>query len=173
MSRPKTFIALTLVLGMSIQAAGQDRSGGRASIPASSASVAPPGAPSAPFVTIHVSAVSATNTPLPGWIVRLRDARYGRLVSSHATDEQGTHIFREVDPGSYIIELVGGDQTIRATSALISADAGAVMYAVVRLPTQKSAIAGLLTPGIAATVAAAVTAAGVLAVQPTTDVSPR
>jgi hypothetical protein len=106
-------------------------------------------------------------------MVRLRDVRLGRLVSSHATDDQGTHTFRDVDPGSYIIELVGDDQSIRATSAILGADAGAQLYAVVRLPTEKSSIAGLLTPGIAATVAAAVTAAGVLAVQPTTDVSPR
>jgi hypothetical protein len=69
------------------------------------------------FATIHVSAVSATNTALLGWLVRLRDARYGRLVASHLTDEVGTFTFRDIDPGSYIIELLGRDQSIHATAS--------------------------------------------------------
>ena len=142
------------------------------------------GTQSAAFATIHVSAVSATNTALPGWMVRLRDARMGRMLASHTTDEQGTHTFRDVDPGSYIIELVGGDQSIPATSALLGADAGAVVYAVVRLPPVPKG-----SPPSSATASRghgdcgggcrrggdheAADAAGVAAVQSTNDVSPR
>jgi hypothetical protein len=132
-----------------------------------------PGTSSAAFATIHVSAVSATNTALPGWMVRLRDARLGRLLASHTTDEQGTHTFRDVDPGSYIIELVGADQSIQATSALLGADAGAVVYAVVRLPTRPEGLAAFFSNGVALATAIAAAAAGVVAVQSTTDVSPR
>lgn len=184
---------------MGAHAAGQGRSGGQGAnsaplpAPASVSTGTPvtlpgtqlPGTQSAVFATIHVSAVSATNTALPGWIVRLRDARLGRMLASHATDEQGTHTFRDIDPGSYIIELVGGDQSIQATSALLSADAGAVVYAVVRLPTRPEGLAAFFSNGVAlataiaaaaaaaAGITAAADAAGVVAVQSTTDVSPR
>ena len=194
MPRSQAFVALTLVLAMGVQAAGQGRPGGRgatsASLPApASAStgtpVTLPGTQSAAFATIHVSAVSTTNTALPGWMVRLRDARMGRMLAAHTTDEQGTHTFRDIDPGSYIIELVGGDQSIQATSALLGADAGAVVYAVVRLPTRPEGLAAFFSNGVAlataiaaaAAAAAGITeaadAAGVAAVQSTTDVSPR
>ena len=132
--------------------------------------------PQAAFGTIHISALSAANSPLPRWIIRLRDARYGRVVATNLTDEQGSFTFRDVDPGSYIIELIGGDQTVRATSALLAVDAGASVFAVVRLPTQQTAIAGLFGVALAQAAALAMATAGsakVPAVTPTTAVSPR
>jgi hypothetical protein len=106
----------------------------------------------------------------------LRDARYGRLVSTNITDEAGAFTFRDVDPGSYIIELVGSDQMVRATSALLALDAGAAVYAVVRLPTERGAIAALFGVGLAQAAALTMALAGsadVPPVQPTTPVSPR
>ena len=91
------------------------------------------------------------------------------------TDEAGTFTFRDVDPGSYIIELLGGNQSVQATSALLSVDAGAVVFAVVRLPSRLEPAAGFFDRGMAraGAVIAAAAAAGVLAVQSTTDVSSR
>jgi hypothetical protein len=135
-----------------------------------------PASPAAAFGSIHVTALSAGNSPLPRWIVRLRDARYGRLVSTNITDEAGSFTFRDVDPGSYIIELVGSDQTVRATSALLALDAGGAVYAVVRLPTERGAIAALFGVGLAQAAALTMALAGsadVPPVQPTTPVSPR
>jgi hypothetical protein len=162
-------VALVLVLATGVQAGAQGPAPARTNAPA-----AMPGTAAAVSAMIHVSAVTATNTALPGRLVRLRDARFGRLVASHTTDEAGTFTFRDVDPGSYIIELLGGDQSIEATSALLAVDAGAVVYAVVRQPTRRET-AGWFAHGVAqaAAIAAAAAAAGVLAVQSTTDVSPR
>jgi hypothetical protein len=184
MPRPKLFVALALVLATGVEAAAQTASATREAsrtVPATSAPVQParptvlPGTPSAAFATIHVSAVSATNTALPGRLVRLRDARNGRLVAANTTDEAGTFTFRDVDPGSYIIELLAGNQSVQATSALLSVDAGAVVFAVVRLPSRLEPAAGFFDRGVAraGAVIAAAAAAGVLAVQSTTDVSPR
>ena len=170
---------------MSMHAAAQNQAPaqgtGRGSLSTTSGSGAapastPPGTVAAAFGTIHVSALSAGNSPLPRWIVRLRDARYGRLVATNVTDDEGSFAFRDVDPGSYIIELIGGDQTVRATSALLAVNAGTSVFAVVRLPTERGAITALF--GVALAQAAALTmalagSADVPAVQPQTPVSPR
>jgi hypothetical protein len=181
MSRTKG-IALWLVGAMSVHAAAQTPApvqvSGRGNLTAGSGQATTlPGTPQAAFGSIHISALSASNSPLPQWIVRLRDARYGRLVTMNRTDEAGTFTFRDVDPGSYIIELIGGDQTVRATSALLAVNAGASVFAVVRLPTQPRAVTALF--GVALAQAAALTtmvlagSADVPAVQPTSPVSPR
>ena len=39
--------------------------------------------------------------------VRLRDARFGRIVDTQVTDKSGLFAFRAIDPGSYIVEIVG------------------------------------------------------------------
>ncbi len=179
MPRPKLFVALTLVLATGVEAAAQNRAS--RAVPATAAAVQPatptvlPGTPATAFATIHVSAVSATNAALPGRLVRLRDARYGRMVAANKTDDAGTFTFRDVDPGNYIIELLGGNQSVQATSALLSVDAGAVVFAVVRLPSRLEPAAGFFDRGMAraGAVIAAAAAAGVLAVQSTTDVSVR
>jgi hypothetical protein len=179
----KVFVALVLAAATGAQPLAQSAGTGGAKTADLPGSVAPertragalPNTPASAFATIHVSAVSATNTALPKSFVRLRDTRNGRLVDAQATDESGTFTFRSVDPGSYIIELLGGDQSIQATSALLAVDAGAIVYAVVRLPSRPDALAGVFSHGVAraSAIAAAAAAAGVLAVQSTTDVSPR
>lgn len=174
---------MLLVFAISVHAAAQNQaavpSSGRGSLSTANGSGAAPvlpGTPQAAFGTIHISALSAANSPLPRWIIRLRDARYGRVVATNLTDEEGSFTFRDVDPGSYIIELIGGDQTVRATSALLAVNAGVSVFAVVRLPTQRGAITALF--GVALAQAAALTmalagSAEVPAVQPGTPVSPR
>ena len=181
MSRIRGAIALLLAVGMSVHAAAQNTApgpgSGRGNLSTNPGTATVlPGTLQTAFGTIQISALNAANHPLPRWIVRLRDARYGRLVATSLTDVEGTFTFREVDPGSYIIELIGGDQTVRATSALLTVDAGASVFAVVRLPTQRGSVSALFGVGLAQ--AAALTmalagSAGVPAVQPPTPVSPR
>lgn len=178
----RVFVMLALTVATGVQPAAQSASGAQgATSGATSAQVRPatpailPGTPATAFATIHVRAVSATNTALRGWLVRLRDVRFGRVIASHLTDEAGTFAFRDVDPGSYVIELLGANQSIQGTSALLNVDAGAVEFAVIRLPTRPGALAAFFDQGVAqaAIITAAAAAAGVLAVQSTTDVSPR
>lgn len=182
MPRPKPIVVLALVLAAGVEAAAQAGvARGVSQVPTTTAPVQPakpvvlPGTPAAAFATIHVSAVSEANTALSRRLVRLRDARYGRMVAVNTTDEAGTFTFRDVDPGSYIIELLGGDQSIQATSALLSVGAGAVLYAVVRLPSRREPAAAFFDRRVvrAGAIIAAAAAAGVLAVQSTNDVSPR
>ena len=134
-----------------------------------------PGTPSSAFATILCQALTANNQPLANVVLRVRDARLGRIGTALRTDAEGRVSFDLVDPGSYIIELIGDDQSIRATSALLSVNAGESIATIVRLPSRLEAVAGFLSHGApqAAAIAAAAAAAGVLAVQSTNDVSPR
>jgi hypothetical protein len=130
------------------------------------------------FATIQGTALDATNAGLPHHLVRLRDARLGRIVSTQFTDASGVFRFRSVDPGMYIVELMDGDE-VRGASPLLEADAGTTVTAVVKLPAGRASrsLAGLLLgPGLsnALAITSAAAAAGVLATKITgEDVSPR
>src|SRR5207245_590912 len=93
----------------------------------------------------------------------LRDVRSGRIVDVTTSDKAGLFVFRRVDPGSYVVELVGNDQRVLAASQLLNINAGELLSTMVKLPFRSSAI-GLLTRSASAlaTVAAAAAAAGVL-----------
>ena len=112
--------------------------------------------------TIHGNALSSTNGQLASVAVRLRDAR---LVDTQLTDKAGSFAFKTVDPGSYIVEIIGTDRTVLAASQLVNVDAGQAVSAVVKLPFRIPPFAGLLgnsTPSAAA-VAMEAAASGVLA----------
>ena len=98
---------------------------------------------------------------LPNTTVRLRDIRYGRLVGTQVTDSTGAFMFRNVEPGSYLVELVGTNQTTTAATQLINANAGDIINAVVRQP-HISAAAGQLP--LASAIAQAIPA--VVSVEP-------
>src|SRR6266849_4246581 len=60
-------------------------------------------------ITIQGNALNSVNAGLAHATVRLRDARFGRIIDTTITDETGSFTFRVYDPGSYVIELVGND----------------------------------------------------------------
>lgn len=124
-----------------------------------------PGTSESAFSTIHGNALSSTNGQLANSIVRLRDARLGRILDTQVTDRSGLFEFRAIDPGNYVVELVGNDQTILAASQVLSVNAGDAVSAVVRLPFRIPPFAGLLGNSVpqAAAVTSAAAAAGVLA----------
>lgn len=117
------------------------------------------------FTTIQGNALNATNGALPDTIVRLRDARAGRIMDVQITDKSGLFAFRTVDPGSYIVELVGADQAVLAASQILNVNAGEAVSAVVKLPFRASPLGGLLghTAASAASVSSAAAASGILA----------
>jgi hypothetical protein len=126
--------------------------------------------------TIQGNALSSTNTGLPDMVVRLRDARAGRIVQTGITDRTGLFVFRGVEPGSYIVELVGKDQSVLAASVLLDVNAGDTVSAIVRLPFRIQPFAGVLghTTMSALLVTATAAATGVLAAQVAGEpVSPR
>lgn len=124
--------------------------------------------------TIQGNALDSSGGALPETTVRLRDARSGRIADTQVTDNSGMFTFQAVDPGSYIVEIIGNDHTILAASQMLSINAGDTLLAVVKLPFRISPFAGLL--GHNAATASAITAiagsAQVLAVKATQCVSP-
>ena len=115
--------------------------------------------------TIQGNALDSMNGPLANNSVRLRDARFGRIIDSQMTDTSGLFAFEGVDPGTYIIELVGKDQSVLAASELLNVSAGDTISAVVKLPFRIPPLGGLFGHSVqqAAAITAAAAASGVLA----------
>ncbi|HEY6214304.1 MAG TPA: carboxypeptidase-like regulatory domain-containing protein [Vicinamibacterales bacterium] len=135
-----------------------------------STSRVPPGARANVLTTIQGNALTSTNGPLAAAVVRLRDARTGKVVDVQTTDEAGLFAFRNVEPGSYVVELMAPDQTtVLTASQMLSVNAGDAASAVVKLPFRIPPFAGIMgsssTQSIAALAAQAATS-GIAAVTP-------
>ena len=117
------------------------------------------------LTTIQGNALDSTNGPMSNVLVRLRDARLGRIVDTLTTDASGLFAFQAVDPGSYIVELLSEDGNVLASSQILNVSAAEVVSAVVKLPFRIPPFGGLLghsVPSAVAVTAAAATS-GVLA----------
>jgi hypothetical protein len=136
-----------------------------ASAPSNQRGALLPGTRSDIKALIQGSALTSTNGALANGLVRLRDARLGRILEVQTTDRAGIFSFRAVDPGTYIVELMGNDQFVTATSQMLDVDAGQTISTVVKLPYRIPPAAGLLghTAASAATILSAAAASGVLA----------
>ena len=77
-------------------------------------------------------------------VVRLRDARFGRIVDTQLTDKSGMFAFNAVDPGTYIVEIIANDESVLAASQLLNVNAGEAISAVVKLPFRMPPLAGLV-----------------------------
>ena len=128
------------------------------------------------LTTIQGNALSSTNGQLNGVTVRLRDARFGRIVDTQLTDSSGLFAFTAIDPGSYIVEIISNDQAILAASQLLNVNAGQAVSAVVKLPFRIPPFAGIMgsttTTPAAVAVATEAVASSVAAFVPTTPISP-
>jgi|KBSMisStaDraftv2_1062788.scaffolds.fasta_scaffold03689_10 hypothetical protein len=111
---------------------------------------------------IQGTAVSRTNAALPDARVRLREARRGRIVESVRCDRFGAFAFRDLEPGSYVAELLSpNDGAVVASSPIIEVNAGQSLATIVKEPAQDPGGAGILPVGLAIVSAAA--AIGILA----------
>ena len=126
------------------------------------------------LTTIQGNALDSTNGPLPNTVVRLRNARNGGIADTQVTDSSGLFTFKGVDPGSYIVEIMGKDESILAAGQILNVGAGDAISAVVKLPFRLSPFAGLLGNSTASAilVIAAAASAGVLSAAATRPVSP-
>jgi galactokinase/mevalonate kinase-like predicted kinase len=91
------------------------------------------------------------------------------------TDKSGMFAFKVVDPGTYIVEMMGKDQTLLAASQMLNVNAGEVVSAIVKLPFRVPPFAGLLgssSTSTAALIAGQAAATGIAAAVPTAPVSP-
>ena len=127
------------------------------------------------LTVIQGNAINSTNGQMTNAVVRLRDARFGRIVDTQLTDKSGLFAFKAIDPGSYIVEIMSNDQSIMAASQLLNVNAGEAVSAVVKLPFRIPPFAGLMgstsTPSATA-VATQAAAASVISTVPTVPVSP-
>jgi hypothetical protein len=114
--------------------------------------------------SIPGTAVNWTNTPLVNAPLRLRDARYGRIVGSAVSDRFGAFEFRGLQPGSYVVELMNASmEVVLATSPIVNLGTGDTVATLVKLPYKQSPLSGLGGLSTALVIGAAAAAAGVLA----------
>jgi hypothetical protein len=125
-----------------------------------------PGTKGGALSLIQGSALNSTNGSMTDTFVRLRDARYGRIVNSTLTDKQGVFVFRGVDPGNYVVEVMNpANNAVMASSQMLNVGPGEAISALVKMPFRIPPIAGLLgnssqtTAQAVSTAAQAVTAA--------------
>jgi hypothetical protein len=127
------------------------------------------------FTTIQGNALTSTNGAVVNALVRLRDARFGRIVDTQLTDKSGLFAFKAVDPGTYIVEMISNDESVLAASQLLNVNAHEVISAVVKLPFRAPGLAGLLGSAAAPSataVAMEAAAGGIASVVPTAPISP-
>lgn len=123
-----------------------------------------PGTRESVLSLIQGNALNSSNGALPNSLVRLRDARYGRIIGEQLTDKAGVFLFRRVDPGTYVVELIDEKHTVLAASELLMVNASESISAVVKLPFRVAPLGGVLghTMQQALAVMSAAAASGVL-----------
>jgi len=120
------------------------------------------------FSTIQGNALSPKDEAITNAPVRLRDARLGQIVAAGTTDQSGLFVFPTVEPGSYIVEVMGQAQnTVLAASQVLNVNPGEAVSTVVKLPFNPPALVRILgnsTP-LAPQVTTQAAAKGILATQ--------
>jgi hypothetical protein len=114
---------------------------------------------------IQGTAVNWTNAALASAPVRLRDARLGRAIQNAVTDRFGAFEFRGLEPGSYVVELMGSRSDVLAATPIINLNSGQSVAALVKVPFKNPPLGGALGKSLPAALAitSAAVAAGVLA----------
>jgi hypothetical protein len=176
MSRSQSAVIVTLIVAAtSMAGARQPGAAVRSDPPPAAPAARIAGARVSAFATIVGNALNSSDGPLVNVVVRLRDARFGRIVESQYTDQSGIFTFKGLDPGSYIVEILANDETILACSQLLNVNAGETASTVVKLPFKVPPFAGMMgtatTPSAYALVLEAA-ATGIMAFVPTAPISP-
>ncbi|HET6958412.1 MAG TPA: carboxypeptidase-like regulatory domain-containing protein [Vicinamibacterales bacterium] len=126
------------------------------------------------FSTIQGNALDSTNARMSNAKIRLRDARFGRIVDKQLTDKSGIFTFAKIEPGTYIVEIMSDDQSILAASDLLNVNAGDTVSAIVKLPFKvpPTMTLGGTAKSTAWIIATQAVASSIVAVVPTRPVSP-
>ena len=144
-------LVITSAFGVSAQqpakpsvgtAARTPGSGPAAAVPRTGTKLLPGTRPNV-LCTIRGTSLNSTDGQLPEAAIRLRDARSGRIVDTTTSDTTGAFAFPGLDPGSYVVELMGPDQTVAAATRIINVNAGDTVSALVKLPFRTSRLAGI------------------------------
>ena len=138
---------------------------GAENAPSPAAQAAQPGERLATTGVIQGTAWRADNTPVPGALLRLRNAGSGRIQATAVASDDGTFSFRGVPAGTYVVEMVAPDGKVLVVGQAFTLSAGEAVATFVRLAPRVPWFTGFF--GNAAQ-AIAVTAAstGITAVNP-------
>jgi hypothetical protein len=102
--------------------------------------------------------------------VQLRDIQSGRVIAGSTTDQSGSFSFANVQPGTYIVEVVGENEAVLAVSSVLSLHAGEALAVAISVPVVAAGAGGIgSTAATAGVVAASAAAAGVLAIRKVGD----
>src|SRR5829696_2943337 len=179
MTRTSSVIVAAFVVSASLQIGAQSRLSSLSALSARGGDKTTTGlshGTSSPVITTIVgNALSSSNSALPDHVVRLRDARFGRIVDTQLTDKAGLFAFKVVDPGSYVIEIVSANgSSVLAASELINVNAGEAVSAIVKLPFRIPPFAGVLGHSAPQAIAVTMTAAtsGILSTVITAQTEP-
>jgi hypothetical protein len=166
----RVLVAATLVFCVAFASSAQVRPGTPRTNPAAAR---PFGARPAALSIIRGDAVASDGGPLRQAAIRLRDIRLGHIAGSSESDKDGLFEFRGIEPGNYVAEIIGSDQTVLAASPIVTVDAGQTATTTVRLPVGIP-VGGALahTASTAAIVISAAGASSLLAIRATTSTSP-
>ena len=108
---------------------------------------------------------NATNEPIPDAGVRLRNVVTGRVVSTAVTDKTGQFAFSGVEPGTYLLELLGDNGKLLMVGQTFAVGAGEKVATFIRLTAKAPWFDGFFRNAASAVVATAA-GAGVTAVAP-------
>jgi hypothetical protein len=107
------------------------------------------------LTAIQGSAWNADNTPLPGARLQLRNAASGRIVSESVANGLGQFTFTNIEPGTYVVELVNERGKVLAVGDAFMVAPGETTATFVRLGAHVPWFAGFFENAAAAATAAA------------------
>lgn len=113
-----------------------------------------------------------TNQPVPYGRVILRNTRTGLIEARTTADQEGRFSFLDVSQSGYVIELVGADGSVIASSELVSVQNGDVRQATVRVAANSTVRAIFGSTAVAPTVQEAVNRAVQNAAREVSDSTP-
>ena len=89
-------------------------------------------------------AQNSLNTAIPGARVVLRDIRTGEALQQATADELGQFSFVDLAESEYVVELLGPDGSVVATSEVVKTSKGRLRRTVVTVVTAAAAVAAVL-----------------------------
>lgn len=122
---------------------------------------------SRPGTFVQGNAWTAENAPIPAARVRLRNVTSGRIQATTVTGDAGQFIFANVEPASYVVELMNESATVLAVSHGFTIGSGETVATFVRLGGRAPWFVGFFGSA-GAVVAAGAASQGVAALVPVT-----
>ena len=121
--------------------------------------------------TITGVARSTAGQPLHGHSVRVRSVRTGDVVATATTSADGSFVVPNLDPGSYVVEIVDTAGRIVGTSAIATVVEGSIASLMVTAASTEL-VGGVSTALVVVLVAAAAVATTAIIVANTGDEQP-